>query len=161
MLATGPAETANPQTARRVSITGIAEMIQDGALLARYLAVHPYAKLYAGFGDFNLWRITPRAALFVEGFARATRLGAATLMPDPTFAAAIAEQITTALTETSERLDHLTNRAGLGTGWRLANADLDGIDITPGDSPDDSLTKRVTFTQPIVIPEDLARCWDT
>src|SRR6185312_9937361 len=47
VLVTGPAEGANPQTAPRVTMTGIAEVADDPVLKARFLAVHPYASLYA------------------------------------------------------------------------------------------------------------------
>ena len=57
--------------------------IADPALKARYLAVHPYAAMYAEFGDFSLWRIRPLGGLYVGGFARAARLRAAELAPDP------------------------------------------------------------------------------
>src|ERR1700676_5609502 len=56
ILVSGPPEGANPQTAPRVTVTGIAEVVTDLGLKARYLAVHPYASLYADFGAFNLWR---------------------------------------------------------------------------------------------------------
>src|ERR1700722_16080440 len=63
ILVCGPATSANPQTAPRVTVTGVAEQVQDAALKTRFLAVHPYASLYADFGDFGLWRIAPAAAL--------------------------------------------------------------------------------------------------
>ena len=90
MLVAGAPEDANPQTAPRVTITGLAEPIVDTALKARYLAVHPYAALYADFGDFSLWRIRPLGGLYVGGFARAARLRAADLAPEPAAVAAIA-----------------------------------------------------------------------
>ncbi|MBX9700144.1 MAG: pyridoxamine 5'-phosphate oxidase family protein, partial [Acetobacteraceae bacterium] len=77
LLVQGVAETANPQTAPRVTLTGVAEPVPDievAPLKARWLARHPYAALYADFGDFALWRIRPGGALLVGGFARATRL---------------------------------------------------------------------------------------
>src|ERR1700761_4685355 len=52
VMVSGVAETANPQTTPRVTVTGVAEVMDDKALKARYLAVHPYAALYADFGDF-------------------------------------------------------------------------------------------------------------
>ena len=55
LLFTGQAEEANPQTAPRVTVTGLAEPVPGGqvpALKARWLARHPYAALYADFGDF-------------------------------------------------------------------------------------------------------------
>src|SRR5690348_14554708 len=41
ILVTGVAEGANPQTAPRVTVTGIAAREEDEALKSRYLAVHP------------------------------------------------------------------------------------------------------------------------
>ena len=83
IMVTGAAETANPQTTPRVTVTGMAEVVVDPALKARYLAIHPYASLYADFGDFATWRIAPAAGVLVGGFARAFRLKAAELAPDP------------------------------------------------------------------------------
>ena len=93
LLFTGSPESANPQTAPRVTLTGMAELVPDAevaALKARWLAHHPYAALYADFGDFALWRILPGGALLVGGFARATRLRLADLLPDPAAVAAVA-----------------------------------------------------------------------
>src|SRR5277367_2835169 len=90
IMVSGPAEGANPQTAPRVTVTGIAELADDPALKSRFLAVHPYAQLYADFGDFHLWRIRPLGALFVGGFARAVRLRQTDFAPDPGTVAAIA-----------------------------------------------------------------------
>jgi putative heme iron utilization protein len=73
LLFTGAAETANPQTAPRATVTGLAEQVEDAALKARWLTRHPYAALYADFADFALWRVTLQGALLVGGFARATR----------------------------------------------------------------------------------------
>src|ERR1700733_13114997 len=61
VMVNGEAETANPQTTPRVTVTGVAEVVDDPALKARYLSVHPYASLYADFGDFATWRIAPGA----------------------------------------------------------------------------------------------------
>ena len=52
VLVAGAPEGANPQTAPRVTVTGLAEVAADPALKSRYLAVHPYAGLYAGFQRF-------------------------------------------------------------------------------------------------------------
>ncbi|HEX3989958.1 MAG TPA: pyridoxamine 5'-phosphate oxidase family protein, partial [Acetobacteraceae bacterium] len=90
ILACGGAEGTNPQTAPRVTVTGIAEVADDPVLKARFLAVHPYAAVYADFGDFHLWRMRPMGALFVGGFARAVRLRQAELAPDADAVAAIA-----------------------------------------------------------------------
>ena len=68
-----------------MTLTGLAAPVPEPevpALKARFLAKHPYAALYADFGDFALWRITPAAAQLVGGFARALRLRGAELLPD-------------------------------------------------------------------------------
>ena len=85
----GRRQDANPQTTPRVTVTGLAERLVDAALKSRYLAVHPYAAMYADFGDFSLWRIRPLGGLYVGGFARAARLRAADLAPEPAAVAAI------------------------------------------------------------------------
>ena len=43
LLVAGPPETANPQTAPRLTVTGEAMRADDPALKARWLALHPYA----------------------------------------------------------------------------------------------------------------------
>src|ERR1700761_1478899 len=59
IMLTGAPVSDNPQTTPRVTVTGMAEVVEDAALKARYLAVHPYAALYADFGDFAIWRLPP------------------------------------------------------------------------------------------------------
>ena len=76
VMVSGIAETANPQTTPRATVTGLAEVVDDPALKARYLAVHPYASLYADFSDFATWRIKPAGGLLVAGFGKAARLKA-------------------------------------------------------------------------------------
>ncbi|MCR0984472.1 HugZ family pyridoxamine 5'-phosphate oxidase [Roseomonas populi] len=83
LLFQGAAEGPNPQTTPRVSVTGLAETVDDPELKACWLARHPYAEPYAGFADFSLWRVAPGGALLVLGFGRAHRLRAAALRPEP------------------------------------------------------------------------------
>jgi heme iron utilization protein len=127
ILVTGAAESANPQTAPRVTVTGIAEVADDPVLKARYLAVHPYASLYADFGDFHLWRIQPLAALFVGGFARAVRLRQAELTPDPTIIAAAEASIIAHCN--NDHPDALAAIAGQPGHWRMVGVDVDGADL--------------------------------
>lgn len=139
LLFTGVAETANPQTAPRVTLTGTAETISDPALKARWLARHPYAALYADFADFALWRIRPGGALLVGGFARATRLKLADLLPDPEAVATLAAAEPAILEHVNS--DHPDAVAAIATGllggeagaWRLAAVDADGCDLALGE----------------------------
>jgi len=130
ILVGGVPESANPQTAPRVTVTGIAEVADDPALKARYLAVHPYASLYAGFGDFHLWRVRPLGALFVAGFARAVRLRQAELAPDATAVAALAAAEDSIIAHcNNDHPDALAAIANQPGAWRMVTADVDGFDL--------------------------------
>ncbi len=150
LLFTGPAESANPQTAPRVTLTGMAEPITDARLKARWLARHPYAALYADFGDFGLWRIKPLGALMVGGFARATRLRLAQLLPDAAAVSAIAEAETDIIAHVNA--DHAEAVEAIATGllggppgaWRLTAVDVDGLDIAAGEA-----VLRMAFSAPV------------
>lgn len=138
LLFTGGAEGPNPQTAPRVTLTGLAEPVPEAeapALKARWLAKHPYAALYADFGDFALWRIRPGGALLVGGFARATRLRRAELLPDPAAVAAIAAAEAEIVAHVNG--DHADAVAAIAQGlhgatsgaWRIVAVDSDGCDL--------------------------------
>ena len=149
LLFTGTAEGPNPQTAPRVTITGLAERVPEAevpALKARWLARHPYAALYADFADFSLWRVRIGGALHVGGFARAERIKASELAPDPEAVAAI-------LAAEADIIDHMnTDHAdavaaiaqgllGGGAGaWRMVAVDVDGCDLSDGNQ-----TVRLAF----------------
>jgi heme iron utilization protein len=134
VLVAGTPETANPQTAPRVAITGVAEVITDPALKSRYLAIHPYAAMYADFGDFALRQIRPLGGMYVGGFGRAKRLRAADLTPasDPvaTIAAAEAGIITHC---NDDHADALATIAGSAEDWRMVAVDVDGCDLAAGE----------------------------
>lgn len=139
LLFTGLAEEANPQTAPRVTVTGLAERVDDPALKARWLARHPYAALYADFADFGLWRIAPQGGLLVQGFARAHRLRAMALLPDPAHVAAITaaepEIIAHVNADHADALDAIARGLpGGGPGaWRLSAVDTEGCDLSEGE----------------------------
>ncbi len=149
VLVVGAATGANPQTASRVTITGLAEVIDDAELKARYLAVHPYASLYAEFGDFALWRVRPMGGLFVGGFARAARLRLADLTPEPgavTAIAAAAEGIMAHCND--DHPDAMARIAGGCGAWRMVAVDVDGCDLAQGER-----VVRVAWSAPVVAPD--------
>jgi putative heme iron utilization protein len=59
----------DPLTGFRATITGRMEMVKDD-VRGIYVAKHPYAELYAGFGDFSFWRLRPEVVYVVAGFGR-------------------------------------------------------------------------------------------
>jgi heme iron utilization protein len=134
ILAAGTAESANPQTTPRLTVTGLAERVEMPELKTRYLAVHPYATLYADFSDFGLWRIEPAAGLFVGGFGRAARLSKEALLPDADAVKAIAAA-EAGIIEHCNR-DHpgdMAAIAGQPGDWRMVTVDVDGFDLAQGD----------------------------
>jgi hypothetical protein len=138
VLVAGATESANPQTTPRVTITGLAERLDDPALKARYLAVHPYAAMYAEFTDFAVWRIVPKGGLYVGGFGRAARLRAAQLAPDETAVSAIA----------AEEADLIAQcNAALPEDRRVVAIDLDGCDVAAGER-----VIRLSWTAPLADP---------
>lgn len=153
----GPAEGPNPQTAPRVTLTGLAAPVpaeEAPALKARWLAKHPYAALYADFADFALWRIAPGGALLVGGFARAHRIRLAELLPDAAAVAAIAAAEAEILAHVNA--DHADALAAIATGllggapgaWRMVGVDVDGADLADGEA-----VRRLPFAAPVATPE--------
>lgn len=149
LLFTGTTEGPNPQTAPRVTVTGLAERVAGAevpALKARWLARHPYAALYADFADFGLWRVRIGGALQVGGFARAERIKVSELAPDP-------EAVATILAAEAAIIEHMnTDHAdavaaiaqgllgGAPGDWRMVAVDVDGCDLSDGNQ-----TVRLAF----------------
>ncbi len=167
LLVQGVATEQNPQTAPRLSITGDAAPLDDPALKSRWLAVHPYAALYADFADFSLWRMRPQAAHLVGGFARAQWLAPADFSPDPgavqNIAAAAGQIIAHCNTDHPDALAAIAHGAGAaiaqgagagvgGAPWRMVTVDVDGFDLAAGET-----TRRIAFSSPIATPQDIRR----
>ena len=69
----------DPQTLGRISILGTAEPVPIGdpiysEIQSRYVTRFPQSAPLFGFGDFGIWRIAPKSARFVAGFAQAFNL---------------------------------------------------------------------------------------
>ncbi|MBR0673690.1 HugZ family pyridoxamine 5'-phosphate oxidase [Neoroseomonas soli] len=153
LLFAGTAEGPNPQTAPRVTVTGLAERVPEAEaapLKARWLARHPYAALYADFADFGLWRVRIGGALHVGGFARAERLKAGELAPDPAAVAALLAAEADILGHVNA--EHANAVAAIAEGvlaagpgeWRLVAVDVDGCDLSEGNR-----TVRLAFPAPV------------
>lgn len=157
LLVSGLAEGANPQTASRLTLTGLAAEVPAAevpALKALWLARHPYAALYADFGDFALWRLALGGALLVGGFARANRIKLQELLP----AAAATDAIAAAAADIIGHVnaDHADAVAAIAIGplggaagdWRMVSVDGDGADLAAGDT-----VLRLAFTAPVTDPD--------
>jgi hypothetical protein len=70
---------ADPQTLVRLSVRGVAELVHPGEpghtpIKDLYLSRFPESLPLFGFEDFSLWRIVPKGARYVAGFAKAFNL---------------------------------------------------------------------------------------
>ena len=151
LMVSGPATSANPQTAPRLTITGTAERVEDAALKERWLAMHPYAALYADFGDFALWRLEIGAAMLVGGFARAHRLRAAALAAPADSVAAIEAAAEDIMGHCNR--DHPATLAGIARApgdWRMVGVDIDGCDLGNGEA-----VQRVHWRAPVANAENV------
>jgi heme iron utilization protein len=146
LLFDGSDGCANPQTGPRVTLMGVAERSTDTRLHQRFLAHHPGAAQYAGFGDFGFWRVRPQRVHFVGGFGRAvwfdTPFGIA-----PESAQALADSEAGILNHmNSDHPDAVDLLArGQIPGWRMVGIDPDGCDF----SLNGEHFSRLSFESPI------------
>lgn len=126
---------ANPQTGPRVTVLGRIEKSDVHRHRRRFLARHPSANLYAGFGDFFIYRMAVERAHSVAGFGRAHWMDADALLADRDAAESIAGEEPRILeymnAERAEMAtlyaDRLLDRRG--DGWTMEGIDPDGCDL--------------------------------
>ena len=82
LLFDGTAGLDDPLTGPRLTVLGAATRCNDPAVLDRYVAAHPSAAMYAGFKDFNLYRVAIDRGHFVAGFGRIEWIDGAALRGD-------------------------------------------------------------------------------
>ena len=153
LMVSGPAISANPQTAPRVTVTGIAEPEPDPAMKARWLAVHPYAQLYADFTDFSLVRIRPTGGQLIGGFARAFRLRETDLALDADAVARLLEAEADICQHCNhDHPDALALIAGSPGAWRMIAADVDGCDLAEGET-----VRRIAWSRPVTDAGEVRR----
>ena len=65
------AADADPMLTFRVTLLGRFSIVAAEEAETVFLARHPYAELYAGFGDFSYWKLDVDHAHIIAGFGRA------------------------------------------------------------------------------------------
>jgi hypothetical protein len=133
LLFDGTQGLEQPLTGPRVTLVGRAERTADKRLGRRFLARHPDAGMYAGFKDFNFYRVVVHRAHLVAGFGKIQWLSAAELAVPA--AVGLAESEDGIVRHMNE--DHadavqlyaakLLGRAG--SDWRMTGIDAEGIDL--------------------------------
>jgi len=133
LLIDGTAGLADPLTGARVTLTGRIEATDDPGDAARYLARHPSAERYAGFGDFRFYALRAARAHLVAGFGRIHWIEASALLDAPAEAltAREADIVGHMNDDHGEAIDLYATRllGRAGTGWRMTGIDPDGCDL--------------------------------
>jgi len=140
LLFDGTAGRADPLTGARATLLGRAERVaddQDDRLLARFVARHPGAALYAEFTDFALYRVVVSHVHVVAGFGVIDWLSGADMLYDAGDAEALAAAEADILADMNERRRAVVARmAGArdedGDGWVLTGIDPEGVDLRRG-----------------------------
>lgn len=135
LLVEAASSRANPQTGPRVSLLGRIAQTAEERHRRRFLARHPSAGFYAGFADFNVYRMSVERVHFVGGFGRAAWLPVADVLLDTESTAAVAVAEPALLAEwqgsRAEEVGRAAERllARPGAGWQLVAIDPDGCDL--------------------------------
>lgn len=141
---------ANPQRGPRVTVLGQIRRTNKKPQAARFLAIHPEASLYAGFGDFAFYRMTIERVHWVGGFAKAQWLVGRFVSGDAKAAKAVAAASAGIIEHMNEdhgaALDLYAQRllGRRGKGWRMIGVDPDGADLALG-----RRHARLAFPEPV------------
>lgn len=150
LLLDGTTGMASPLAGARATLTGEIVAASASHQTARFLARHPDAAGYAGFGDFNFYHLKLRRAHLVAGFGRIHWVdGPEVLLPtDDEFPLVAAEP---------DILEHMntdhadavalyaTRLLGRPDGaWQMTGIDPEGADLRLGGA-----VARLWFDQPV------------
>jgi heme iron utilization protein len=156
LLFDGTVGLAQPLTGPRVSLLGRAARTDDERLKRRFLAHHPDADMYAGFGDFKFYRVAVARAHLVGGFGKIRWLSAGELVPAmlqaPLAAVGAAEDEIVAHMN-ADHADavqlYATQLLGLASGdWKMTGIDAEGVDLRCGGT-----VGRLAFETALTAPE--------
>jgi putative heme iron utilization protein len=134
-------------TGPRVSVMGRFMKVEEGSVRRRYLARHPAAELYAGFGDFAFWRMEPEQAHAVAGFGRIETIPAAEMFPSADEMTALEDGAIGHMNEDHEDAVQRFAAKRLGAtpgGWKITGIDPDGADLRR-----DQEVLRLPFSTPV------------
>jgi len=149
VLIDGTAGSKDAMTGPRVTLLGHIRADDDPGLGRRYLARHPSAGLYAGFGDFRFYRFEIVRAHLVAGFGKIHRVEGAKIA-SPRWLdrdeAALIDWLAPQATAIAQRL--ILERENDGD-CQVIGADPDGIDLMIAHR-----VRRYQFPAPVAEPTD-------
>jgi putative heme iron utilization protein len=145
-------ELEDPLAGERVTLLGRLVRTTAPGDRARYLARHPTAAMYAGFGDFAFYRMSVERAHLVAGFGRIHWLDGAEVLIAPRPALADAEAgILEHMNQDHRDVVQLYARQLLGLdgdGWVMTGIDPEGCDLRLHHR-----TARLQFDEPVADPQ--------
>lgn len=140
-----------PLTGARATVMGRMTVIDGSDASAardRFLRRHPSAEMYAGFGDFDLWRMSVERAHLVAGFGDIHWIdGDAVACPSNGPLAGQESEVVEHMNADHADAVELYARVLLsrrGSGWRLTGVDAEGADLRCAGE-----VARLTFDKPV------------
>jgi putative heme iron utilization protein len=160
-LLVGEPGTGDPLAHPRITLVCRAQPLVRGSSAhahaeRRYLNRNPKAKLYAGLGDFSIFRLEPERASLNGGFGKAYLLERSDIVTDGPIVDELATSEQAALDHmNADHLDAIAVYArhfgkAEGSGWTMSGFDADGMDLASGDA-----VCRAYFPQPLKTARDL------
>jgi heme iron utilization protein len=159
LLFDGTLGLADPLTGARVTVLGEIRPTGDERALDRYVARHPSAAAYRGFGDFHCYRLTPARAHLVAGFGRIHWVDSGLVSRAPAavaLAAAEAGILAHMNQDHAATIDLYAQKllGRDGTGWRIVGVDPDGADLRR-----DAAAARLAFAQAVEDADGVRRAF--
>ncbi len=160
-LLVGVTGKGDPLAHPRISLSCRAVRLERGSpdhvrTERRYLNHNPKAKLYAGLGDFSIFRLEPETGSLNAGFGKAYMLARSDLLVAGAVNDELAASEQGALDHmNSDHLDAIALYAhhfakASGDGWIATGFDADGIDLASGDD-----SRRAFFPEQLKTAADL------
>jgi len=146
-------KAGDPLEGSRIMLMGKVAAADDPVARARYLARHPQAEAFAGFGDFAFYQFAVERAHLVAGFGRIVDLTAERILTDLTGAAEVLEQEGGAIEHmNADHADavrlYATKLLGAPDGaWRCVGCDPEGLELQL-----DGAALRLPFPQRVTGP---------
>src|SRR5579872_6414319 len=151
LLLTSPRLRGDPLNRPRLTLVGALAATPEPSAKARYVARNPKAKLYAGFGDFAVFRMDIASVHFNGGFARAAPLTPLDVATDLAGSEPLLRVETELLREVNAHgPSYLAQRiegGGKPLRWRAIGLDPEGLDLSAGAS-----VARIAFSSPARSP---------
>jgi putative heme iron utilization protein len=136
LLFDGTVGLESPLAGARATVQGRIGASSDAHDRWRYAARHPEAELYAGFADFNLYRVEIERAHLVAGFGRIHWVGAEQILiePAPALMEREADIVSHMNDDRSDAVQLYAERllGRSGGDWRMTGVDPEGADLRRG-----------------------------